>query len=64
MLKDLSPLEARAEEDGFGFLSYLLRMAILEAQAIASGSNEETEKRIYESDDSTYDCNPPDCAAS
>ena len=37
LLKDLNLLHASAEKKGFEFLSYLLQMAILEAQSLASG---------------------------
>ena len=37
LLKGLNPLQVQADQDGFSFLSYLLRMAIMEAQEIASG---------------------------
>ena len=36
LLKDLNPLLDEAGKMGFGLLSYLLRMSILEAQSIAS----------------------------
>lgn len=40
MLKDLNQLQAKAEMKGHEFLSYLLNMAILEAQSLASGGGE------------------------
>lgn len=40
LLKDLNPLKEKADEEGFEFLSYLLSMAILEAQSVASGHGE------------------------
>lgn len=43
LLKDLNPLQEKANQEGFGFLTYLLRMAIMEAQAVASGSSGEPE---------------------
>ena len=44
LLKGLNPLQVQADKDGFSFLSYLLRMAIMEAQEIASGSTGEFDK--------------------
>lgn len=58
LLKGLNPLQAKADEDGFGFLSYLLRMAILEAQAIASGSSGDVERVSTDTDDS-FEVSPP-----
>ena len=52
LLKGLNPLQAKADEDGFGFLAYLLRMAILEAQAIASGSSGDIERASDDTEDS------------
>lgn len=40
LLKDLKPLKANADEAGFELLSFLLSMAVLEVQSIASGSDE------------------------
>jgi len=37
LLKDLKLLQARTEKMGYEFLSYLLKMAILEAESLASG---------------------------
>jgi hypothetical protein len=59
LLKGLNPLQAKADEDGFKFLSYLLRMAVLEAQAIASGSNGEVERPPCDAEDSSYDAGTP-----
>jgi len=37
LLKDMNLLQQAAEKKGYEFLSYLLHMAILEAQSLASG---------------------------
>lgn len=60
LLKGLNPLQAQADADGFGFLSYLLRMAILEAQAIASGSFDESEKPVYDAGDYPLEVRAPE----
>lgn len=41
LVKDLNQLQARAEKKGYEFLSYLLHMAILEAQSLASAGGGE-----------------------
>jgi hypothetical protein len=41
MLESLNQLQEKTEREGFDFLNYLLQMAIMEAQEIASGSNHE-----------------------
>ena len=60
LLRSLNSLQEKADEDGFGFLSYLLRMAVLEAQAIASSSTGEQDRALYDADDSTFKAGSPD----
>ena len=64
LLKDLNSIQEKADEAGFGFLSYLLRMAVLEAQAIASGSTGESDKLPCDAGDSSYEARAPDDARS
>jgi len=40
LLKDLKPMKETADRAEYNFLSYLLGMAILEAQSIASGTGD------------------------
>lgn len=64
LLKGLNSLQEKADAEGFGFLSYLLRMAILEAQAIASGSTGESDELRHETGDSSYGAGSPDDVGS
>lgn len=59
LLNDIRPIQKRSDEADFGFLSYLLQMAILEAQDIASGSNGESDSAPGVSGDSSDDASTP-----
>ena len=59
LLKGLNPLQEKSDEEGFDFLSYLLRMAVLEAQAIASMSASEPDRLPRDVADSSYEVSPP-----
>lgn len=58
LLKNLNPLQEKADAEGFSFLAYLLRMAVLEAQAIATQSVAEPQGGSGEIDDSSYAISP------
>lgn len=42
IVKELKKMHEKCDKNGFSFLSYLLQMAILEAQAVASGESTDT----------------------